>query len=122
MRFKRNRTGLPLRQRNRRCEDPIGIEATLEGTEPGRVVAVSCRRLFAVIPPQQVGVATRQSERGEAFPEVLRPLPVCRAVTPVGLPTGNDLHHEMLLAQAESDRLRRNARGRAVEVVPIDYR
>src|SRR6516162_8881437 len=117
MRFKRNRTGLPLRQRNRRCEDPIGIEATLEGTEPGRVVAVSCRHLFAVIRPQQVGVATRQSERGKAFPEVVCPLSVRRVATSAGLPTGDDLHHEMLLAQAESDRLRWNARGRAVEMV-----
>ncbi len=49
-------------------------------------------------------------------------MPVHRAVSPVGLPTGDDLQHEMFLAQAESYRVRSNARGRTVEVVPVDYR
>jgi hypothetical protein len=37
---------------------PIGIEATVEGTEPGRVVAVSCRRLFR---PNRLAPTTRNA-------------------------------------------------------------
>jgi hypothetical protein len=87
MRFERNRTGLPLWQWDRRREDPTGIEATLEGTEPGGVVAISPDRLFAILRAEQVGVTARQGERDEALPEILRPAPVRHAVIPIGLPT-----------------------------------
>jgi hypothetical protein len=80
MRFKRSRTGLPLRQRYGGREDPIGIEAGLEDPDPSGVVAMSPRRLFAVMRAEQVGVATRQGERGEALPEILCPAPVRRPV------------------------------------------
>jgi hypothetical protein len=52
-------TDSSLRQRDGGREDPIGIEAVLQGPEPGGVVAISRRRLFAVIRPQHVGVAAR---------------------------------------------------------------
>lgn len=61
-------------------------------------------------------------QRSESIPKVLRPLPVRWGATVVGPPTGDDLQREMLVTQAESPLLRRNARGRAVEMVPVDHR
>src|SRR6516225_375913 len=60
MRFKRNRKDLLHRQGDGGREDPIGIETALEDPEPSGVAAISRRRLFEVIRPQQVRVAARQ--------------------------------------------------------------
>ena len=75
------------------------------------------RGLFAVVQPQQVGIAARQGKRGEVLPQLLRPVPVCRAVISVRLPSRDDLHHEVLLAQAEGGGVRSDARRRTVERV-----
>jgi hypothetical protein len=54
MRFKWNRSDLPLRQRDGGREGSIGIEATLEGPEPGGVAAISPRRLLAITRPSRL--------------------------------------------------------------------